>query len=51
MYHRDADDAPYQPFGLHVVTVSDGVIRHVALFFDVSLFGWFGLPGSLPPAA
>lgn len=51
MYYRHPDDVAHRPFGLHVVTVSDGMITHVALFFDVSLFGWFGLPESLSSAA
>ncbi len=51
MYYRAPDDVAHRPFGLHVVTVSGGMITHVAMFFDVSLFGWFGLPESLSSAA
>jgi RNA polymerase sigma-70 factor (ECF subfamily) len=48
MYLRDRDDNVYRPFGMHVVDAVGGVVRHVAVFFDSGLFGWFGLPGKLP---
>jgi RNA polymerase sigma-70 factor (ECF subfamily) len=50
MYLRDEGDGGYRPFGLHVVDTVGGAVRHVAVFFDSGLFGWFGLPKRLPAA-
>lgn len=48
MYLLGEDDA-YHAFGLHVVTLTgEGAISHVAVFFDPGLFGYFGLPESVP---
>ncbi len=38
------EDGAFHPFQLHVVDLADGGIRHVAAFFDVTLFPLFGLP-------
>jgi RNA polymerase sigma-70 factor, ECF subfamily len=46
MYLRG--DREYQAFQLHVVTISESGISHVAAFFDLSLFATFGLPDTLP---
>jgi RNA polymerase sigma-70 factor (ECF subfamily) len=50
MYLRDEDNEVYRPFGMHVVDAAEGAVRHVTVFFDAGLFGWFGLPGKLPLA-
>jgi RNA polymerase sigma-70 factor (ECF subfamily) len=47
MYLRD-DSGQYQAFQLQVVHLRGPAIDHVAAFFDVSLFAFFGLPDVLP---
>jgi RNA polymerase sigma-70 factor (ECF subfamily) len=55
MYLRD-EQGVYQPFQLHVLHLVEPVagppggpvIDHVASFFDLTLFGKFGLPATLP---
>jgi RNA polymerase sigma-70 factor (ECF subfamily) len=47
LYLRAGDE--YRPFNLPVLTIgADGLVTHVASFFDVELFPLFGLPESLP---
>jgi RNA polymerase sigma-70 factor (ECF subfamily) len=41
-------DGNFHPFQLHVLTIGDAGISHVASFFDTSLFRAFGLPSTLP---
>ncbi|WP_163542556.1 sigma-70 family RNA polymerase sigma factor [Occultella kanbiaonis] len=43
LYMR-GEDGRHHPFHLHVVECSGGGVRHVAAFFDTSLFETFGLP-------
>lgn len=48
LYMRDPDGG-YSAFNLPVLTIGpDGVVTHVACFFDLSLFDRFGLPRRLP---
>ena len=42
MYLRDGDT--YRAFQLHVLAFTDEGIDHVVAFFDISMFGSFGLP-------
>ncbi|NEE04435.1 sigma-70 family RNA polymerase sigma factor [Phytoactinopolyspora halotolerans] len=42
------EDGVYRKFGLQVLTLRDTKVSHVGMFFDVSLFGAFGLPDTLP---
>ncbi|PZF81393.1 sigma-70 family RNA polymerase sigma factor [Jiangella anatolica] len=46
-YLRDLDGV-YRPFAVQVVSMGTAGITHVAQFFDVGLFGPFGLPDVLP---
>jgi RNA polymerase sigma-70 factor (ECF subfamily) len=50
LYMRDEADGVFRPFNLPVLALApDGsAVRHVACFFDLRLFGTFGLPESLP---
>jgi RNA polymerase sigma-70 factor, ECF subfamily len=50
LYMR-SDDGGFRPFHLQVLTLSDGGVRHVAAFFDTTLFPAFGLPEQLPAEA
>ncbi|MEU5883751.1 sigma-70 family RNA polymerase sigma factor [Spirillospora sp. NPDC047279] len=46
MYKRD-ESGVHRPFQLQVLSVNpDGVIAHVGVFFDLSLFETFGLPAT-----
>jgi RNA polymerase sigma-70 factor (ECF subfamily) len=47
LYMRGDDDV-FRPFHLQVLTQGVGGVRHVAAFFEPSLFATFGLPESLP---
>ncbi|MFC0042652.1 sigma-70 family RNA polymerase sigma factor [Actinomadura rayongensis] len=47
MYRRGPDGV-HRPFQLQVLTISGGVVVHVAAFFDTSLFAVFGLPETWP---
>jgi RNA polymerase sigma-70 factor (ECF subfamily) len=47
LYMRQPDGS-YRPFHLQVLTVERGRVAHVVAFFDLSLFGAFGLPDHLP---
>ena len=44
-------DGSYRPFHLQVLAVERGKVAHVVAFFDLSLFGTFGLPDHLPAPA
>ncbi len=46
MYLREGDH--YRAFGLPVLTFTGSLVSHVSMFFDVRLFGLFGLPDTLP---
>jgi len=41
----------FEPFHLQVLTLSGGGVRHVAAFFEPTLFAAFGLPERLPARA
>jgi RNA polymerase sigma-70 factor (TIGR02960 family) len=45
-YVRRPGDDGYSPMALDVLTIADGAIADITTF-DGSVFGWFGLPGSL----
>ncbi len=47
LYMRKGD-GDYLPFQLQVVDLGPDGVRHVAAFFDLSLFETFGLPPALP---
>jgi RNA polymerase sigma-70 factor, ECF subfamily len=49
MYLRDGDT--YRAFSLHVVTLGQTGISHVASFFELDLFPLFGLPMTRPAGA
>jgi RNA polymerase sigma-70 factor, ECF subfamily len=49
MYLLDGD--LYRAFSLHVVTLGQAGISHVASFFELDLFGVFGLPMTRPVGA
>jgi RNA polymerase sigma-70 factor (ECF subfamily) len=44
-YRRDAEGV-YRPYNLTVLTLSDKGITHSTTFFDLALFGKFGLPAT-----
>jgi RNA polymerase sigma-70 factor (ECF subfamily) len=48
MYMRDPADGVHRAFAVHVLSLTDAGIGHVACFFDVRLFDAFGLPNTLP---
>jgi len=50
LYMR-GEDGVHRAFQLHVVHVKGVAIDHVVSFFDLSLFGIFGLPDVLPAAS
>ena len=50
LYMRGAEGA-FEPFHLQVLTMAEGRVNHVGAFFDTSLFGLCGLPGTLPAEA
>lgn len=50
LYMRQPDGR-FTPFHLQVLTITDGAVRHVAAFFDHTLFETFGLPAELDPEA
>ena len=41
----------YRPFGLPVLTFTGALVSHVSMFFDLSLFDFFGLPRTLERAS
>jgi RNA polymerase sigma-70 factor (ECF subfamily) len=45
------DDGVHRAFHLQVLDVTPTGVRHVAAFFDTSLFEKFGLPAVLPARA
>ncbi len=47
VYMRDDDDV-HRAFNLNVLTLTPSGVSHVAAFFDLRLFGAFGLPRTLP---
>ncbi|OEV05231.1 sigma-70 family RNA polymerase sigma factor [Streptomyces nanshensis] len=47
LYSRH-EGGDYKPFQIHVLTVEDGAVAHVAAFFGEELFRTFGLPESVP---
>jgi len=47
LYMRQ-EDGSYLPFQLHVLAVGPSGVSHAVVFFDLSLFGTFGLPDTLP---
>jgi RNA polymerase sigma-70 factor, ECF subfamily len=47
LYMR-TDSGDFEPFHLQVLTIGSEGVRHVAAFFDLDLFGTFGLPPRLP---
>ncbi len=47
LYMRQLDGT-FTPFHLQVLTIEDGMVTHVAAFFDDALFETFGLPARLP---
>jgi RNA polymerase sigma-70 factor (ECF subfamily) len=49
LYMRDLEGR-HTPFQLQVLTVSGGAVAAVSVFFDLSLFEAFDLPGHLPVA-
>jgi RNA polymerase sigma-70 factor (ECF subfamily) len=50
LYMRN-EDGTFRPFHLQVLTLgADGVVTHVAAFFEPGLFAKFGLPDALPAA-
>ena len=48
LYMRDPVDGVHRAFHLQVPTVGPDGVRHVAAFFDTTLFARFGLPEELP---
>jgi RNA polymerase sigma-70 factor, ECF subfamily len=42
------DDGAFRPFQLQQLTLTEHGVAHVACFFDLDLFGVFGLPEVLP---
>jgi RNA polymerase sigma-70 factor (ECF subfamily) len=48
LYMR-GEDGTYQPFNLPVLTFEGDRVKHVASYFDTTLFELFGLPPELPP--
>lgn len=48
LYMRGPDGV-HRAFHVHVLDLDGDRVRHVAAFFDTSLFGKFGLPPELPP--
>lgn len=56
MYLR-AEDGTHRAFGIHVLELAPGGVRHCTVFFDTTLFPLFGLepvlpwPGAAPPLA
>jgi RNA polymerase sigma-70 factor, ECF subfamily len=47
LYMRTSE-GDFEPFHLQVLDIEDGRVRHVAAFFDTTLFRRFGLPDRLP---
>jgi RNA polymerase sigma-70 factor, ECF subfamily len=47
LYMRTSD-GDFEPFHLQVLDIEGGRVRHVAAFFDATLFRRFGLPDRLP---
>jgi RNA polymerase sigma-70 factor (ECF subfamily) len=48
LYMRDPSDGVHRAFHLQVPTIGADGVRHVAAFFDTTLFARFGLPDELP---
>lgn len=44
VYHREADADVFRPFQIQQLTLIEAGVAHVACYFDLGLFGLFGLP-------